>query len=379
VRRVLVLLALALLPPAGATAQSSQFGVRGLGMPGRPLSTRTFSLGGGFAMFDGESGLNPAALGRVSALGAEFTSLQDFRHVENPAGTQSVRETRFPFIAIAGPVRRYPAVVGISFANYTSRDFTLASADTIALRDVLVPASDTLASRGGLSDLRFAGAYRIDDAWIVGGAFHVITGSARLRFHRAFADTTYHAAAQSSELSYAGIGVDLGVIRNFGPGFSVAATVRSDGHVNVDRDSARVGTVDLPYTFGFGLRWRARPKLEVASQVLMKTWSAANSDLLAQGGVGSDNTFEVSFGAEYTPNLRRPMRRPLRVGVRYGTLPFLLVPGEQPKEFAVSAGTGIRFAQDRAGVDLGLEHVWRAAGAFSERTFLVNLGVTVRP
>jgi len=378
VRRALVLLALALWP-ATAAAQSSQFGVRGLGMPGRPLSTRDFSLGGGFGLFDGESGLNPAALGRVTALGASFASLQDFRHVENPAGSNSLRETRFPYFSIAGPLRRYPAVLGVSFANYTSRDFTLASADTVLLRDVLVPVSDTFSSRGGLSELRFAGAYRIQDAWVIGGSFHVITGSARLRFRRVFADTTYEAATQSSELSYAGVGVSLGVIRNFGPGFSMAAMVRSDGHVNVDRDSSRVGTVDLPYSFGLGLRWRARPKLELASQVLMKTWSGANSDLLSQGGTGSDNTVEVSLGAEFTPNLRRPTRRPLRLGIRYATLPFLLVPGEQPSEFGISAGTGIRFAQDRAGVDVGLEHVWRSAGAFSERAFLLNLGVTVRP
>ena len=140
-------------------------------------------------MFDPASGLNPAALGRLTALTAGFSSLQDFRHVENPAGTQSLRETRFPFVSVAGPIRRYPAVVGISFSNYTSRDFTLASADTILLRDVLVPVSDTLSSRGGLSDLRFAGAYRVGDAWIFGGAFHVITGSDRLRFRRSFADT----------------------------------------------------------------------------------------------------------------------------------------------------------------------------------------------
>jgi hypothetical protein len=379
VRRAFVYFVLALLPPAGVAAQSSQFGVRGLGMPGRPLSTRAFSLGGAFGMFDGESGLNPAALGRVGALGADFTSLQDFRHVENPAGTRSIRETRFPYIAVAGPVKRFPAVLGMSFANYTSRDFTLASADTVDLRGVLVPVSDTLSSRGGLSDLRFAGAYRIHDTWIIGGAFHVITGSSRLRFHRSFADSTYEATTQRSELSYAGIGGELGVIRNFGPGFGVAATVRSDGHANVDRDSARVSTTDLPYSFGFGLRWRARPKLEVASQVLMKTWSGANSDLLTQGGIGSDNSYEVSFGAEYTPDLKRPSRRPIRLGVRYGTLPFFLEPGVQPSEFGISAGTGLRFAQERAGVDLGLEHVWRSAGGFSERTFLVNLGVTVRP
>jgi len=375
-----MVLALLVAPVAAATAQSSEFGVRGLGMPGRPLSTRAFSAGGAFGLFDGESGLNPAALGRVTALGADFTSLQDFRHVENPAGSKSVRENRFPFIAIAGPVKRFPAVVGLSFANYTSRDFTLASFDTLPLRDVLVPVFDTLSSRGSLSDLRAAGAYRIQDAWLIGVGLHVITGSARMRFHRGFADSThYEALTQRTELSYAGVGLDLGVIRNFGSGFSVAATVRSDGHVNVDSDSARVGTTDLPYSFGFGLRWRARPKLELASQLLMHTWSGANSDLLEQGGVGSENNYEGSLGLEYTPDLRRPARRPLRLGVRYGTLPFLLATGEQPKEFGISAGTGIRFAQQRAGVDLGLEHVWRSAGAFKERTFLVNLGVTVRP
>ncbi|HKT59484.1 MAG TPA: hypothetical protein VJQ46_05505 [Gemmatimonadales bacterium] len=378
-RRSLVVLALLVAPLAAASAQSSEFGVRGLGMPGRPLSTRTFSMGGAFGLFDGESGLNPAALGRIGALGADFTSLQDFRHVENPAGSQSVRETRFPFIAIAGPIKRYPAVLGVSFANYTSRDFTLASVDTLPIRDVLVPVNDTLSSRGGLSDLRMAGAYRIQDDWLIGAAFHIITGTARMRFHRAFADSSYQPLTQMSELSYAGVGVELGVIRNFGPGFSMAATVRSDGHVNVDRDSTRVGPIDLPYSFGFGLRWHARPKLEMASQLLVHTWSGANSDLLEQGGVGSKNNYEASFGLEFTPNLRRPSRRPLRLGVRYGTLPFLLETGEQPKELGVSAGTGIRFAQERAGVDLGLEHVWRTAGAFKERTFLLNLGVMVRP
>lgn len=377
-RRALVLLALVVLPVRGA-AQSSQFGVRGLGMPGRPLSSYAFSAGGAFGLFDAQSALNPASLGSLPALTAGFGALQDFRHVENPAGTRSLRETRFPHVAVAGPIRRYPAVVGVSFSSYTSRDFTLATADTVILRGVLVPVSDTFSSRGGLSDLRFAAAYRVQDAWVFGGAFHVITGSNRLRERRVFADTTYQTATQSSEISYAGVGVSLGVIRNFGPAFSVAATARSDGHVNVDRDSARVATVDLPYTFGLGLRWRARPRLDLASQLIVKTWSGANSDLLAQGGTGADNTYEVSLGAEYRPDLRRPARRPLRLGVRYGTLPFPLVPGEQPHEFGVSAGTGIRFAQERAGIDLGLEHVWRSAGAFSERSFLVNVGVTVRP
>jgi hypothetical protein len=378
VRRALVVLALAMMP-AAVSAQSSQFGVRGLGMPGRPISARAFSSGGAFAMFDPLSSLNPAALGGLKSLTAGFAALQDFRHVENPAGSQSLRETRFPHLSVAGPIGQRPGVVGVSFSNYTSRDFTLASADTIPLRGVPVPVSDTFASRGGLSDLQAAGAYRFKDTWVVGGSFDVITGSARLSARRTFADTSYQASRQQSELSYAGIGVSLGVVRNFGPAFSVAATVRSDGHVNVDRDSARVDRIDLPYTFGLGVRWRVQPKLELAGQGVMRTWSAANSDLLAQGGTGADNTLELAFGGEYTPNLKRPGSGAIRFGARYGRLPFPLVPGEQPHEFGISAGTGLRFAQDRAGIDLGLEHVWRSAGAFSERTFLVNVGVTVRP
>jgi hypothetical protein len=378
VRRAILLLGLAVLP-AAASAQSSQFGVRGLGMPGRALSARAFSTGGAFGMFDPESGLNPAALGAIGALTAGLGVLQDFRHTENPAGSESLRETRFPHFTVAGPVQRFPAVAGVSFSNYTSRDFTLASAGTVLLRGVPVPVSDTLASRGGLSDLRFAGAYRVRDTWIFGGAFHVITGSDRLRERRTFADTTYQVVTQRSELSSAGVGVSLGVIRNFGRTFSVAATVRSDGKVNVDRDSARVATVDLPYTFGLGLHWRVAPKLDLASGVVMKTWSGANSDLLAQGGTGADNTVEVSLGGEFVPNPRRPTRTPIRFGARYGTLPFSLVPGEQPHELGVSLGSGLRFAQGRAGIDLGLEHVWRSAGVYSERAFLLNFGMSVRP
>jgi hypothetical protein len=378
VRRAILLLGLAALP-AAASAQSSQFGVRGLGLPSRALSARAFSTGGAFGLFDPESGLNPAALGPVSALTAGFGILQDFRHAANPAGSESLRDTRFPLLTVAGPVRGSPAVVGVSFSSYANRDFTLASADTVLLRGALVPVSDTLASRGGLSDLSFAGAYRVQDAWVFGGAFHVITGSDRLRSRRTFADTTFQVSTQSSELSYAGIGVALGVVRNFGPRFSVAATVRSDGKVNVDRDSARVATVDLPYTFGLGLRWRVAPKLDLASNAVMKTWSGANSDLLAQGGTGAANTVEISFGGEFIPDPRRPTRRPLRFGARYGTLPFSLIPGTQPHELGVSLGSGVRFAQGRAGIDLGLEHVWRSAGGYSERAFLLNFGVTVRP
>lgn len=383
-RRVLLLVLLA-GAPAVAAAQSSQFGVRGLGLPGRSLSVHAVATSGAFGLFDPESSLNPAALAAFPALTAVFSGVEDFRHVENPAGTASVRESRFPQMAVGGVLRRYPLALGLGFSNYTSRDFTLATADTILLRDAPVPVNDTVSSRGGLSDLSMGGAYRVQEHWAVGGSFHVLTGTNRVSAHRSFdttttaGDTLYQASRQSSEISFAGVGVELGTVRSFGPRFAVAAIARSDGRARVDRDSTSVSRVDLPYTFGLGLRWQLRPKLALASQGLFRTWSGANSDLLAQGGTGADNTFEVAFGGEFTPDVKQPGRKPLRFGVRYGSLPFPLVIGEQAHEFGLSIGSGLHFAQDRAGIDLGVEHVWRSAGAYSERAFLVSVGVTVRP
>src|SRR6185436_9743801 len=113
--------------------------------------------------FDPESSLNPAALGAATSVTSVFTIMQDNLHQENPAGTASTRDTRFPLLMVVGPVRQSKAALGLSYSNYTSRDFTVATADTIDLRGVPVGITDSISSRGGLSDLRLAGAYRIQN------------------------------------------------------------------------------------------------------------------------------------------------------------------------------------------------------------------------
>ncbi len=377
-RRAITLLLLAVTPGV-ALAQSSQFGVRGLGFPGRPLTARALASGGAFGLFDPESSLNPAALGVATTLTSIFTISEAFDHEENPAGTASTRSTRFPQMMVVGPVRQSRAALGLSYSNYTSRDFTVATAHTIDLRGVPVGVTDSFSSRGGLSDLRLAGAYGFQNRWLIGAGFHVITGSNRLDSRRSFDDPNFLSSRQTAEVSYTGVGVSAGLIRQFGRRFAVAALARSDGHLNVDRDSTPVGKIDLPYTFGLGLRWQPLSKLDLAAQTIVRTWSGANSDLLEQGGTGAANTLEVSGGLEYTPDPKRPFRRPLRLGAHYARLPFPLVAGDQGHEFGISAGSGIRFAQQRGGIDLTIEHAWRSEGAYSEHGFTLSFGISVRP
>ena len=365
--------------PAVAASQASQFGVRGLGVPGRALSTRATGTSGAFGLFDAESGLNPAALSGLAVMTADFNGSQSFRTADNPAGSESLRDSRFPHIAFGGPIRGTPLVVGISYSTYANRDFSSASRDTLVLRDQPVPVDDTLSSRGGISDLRVAAAYTLRERSVVGASFHVLTGTNRLESRRTFSDSQYVPVEQSAELSYAGVGASVGAMQQLGGSVWLAAIARSDGKVTVDRDSARVSQVDLPYTMGLGARWKASTRLDLAAHGIYRTWSGANSDLLAQGGTGADNTFEVALGGEYIGDPRRPFRRPIRFGAHYATLPFPLQPGLQPKEFGVSLGSGVRFAQERAGIDIAVEHLWRSAGDFKERAFVISVGIGVRP
>jgi hypothetical protein len=380
VRRFLLLLLLTGMPAVGA-AQSSQFGVRGLGLPGRAQSARAMGSGGAFSLFDPQSSVSPAALAYLPSLTATFTVLNDYRSSTNPGGTTSLRDPHFPQFAIGGPIPRAPLSVGLSYSNYSTRDFSLVFPTSVILRGVPVQVNDTIESRGGINDLRLAVAYRLGSRWAVGAGAHIITGTNRLDVSRVFGDTSYLPSRQRAELSYAGFGMSLGLVGQLGRSLTVGLIARSDGHVKIEEDSLpNEQRVDLPITVGGGLRWRPAAKLQLAGQVLARNWSTANADLVSAGGVGAGNTVEAAGGIEFTPNPRRPGRTPLRVGFRWARLPFPLTAGAQVKEYGVSIGTGHTFAADRAGIDLAVERTWRRQDdSYNERAWLVAIGVTVRP
>jgi hypothetical protein len=114
--------------------------------------------------------------------------------------------------------------------------------------------------------------------------------------------------------------------------------------------------------------------------VISRDWSVADSSLVAQGAPGARNTFEVNAGVEIVRNAKRATKWPLRLGVRYTTLPFLLAPDPQPIEYGLSVGTGRRFAADRGGFDITVQHLWRSQGSlYTETATLITFGISVRP
>ncbi len=377
--RLLLLAALGGAPTI-LPAQSSMFGVRGLGLPGRPLTAATRGTGGAVGLFDGESDVNPAAMAALDNVTASFVIAPGWRKWESPAGTADLRESRFPLMYVGGPIPGSKVGVGISIGSYADRDFTLTSSDTILLRGAPVGITDTLNSRGGLSEIRVAAGVALGGRTTIGGGVYWITGSSRIDSRRAFSDSSYLAIRQSAELSYQGFGLSAGILHQLSPSVQLAALIRTDGKATIDLDSARAYTVDLPWTVGAGVKIRASRRISLAAQAVYRTWSGANSDLVAQGAPGARNTMELNIGGEVARKLRSPSSLPLRWGVRYAQLPFSVLPGGSAKELSVSAGTGMRFAQRRAGIDLAVEHAWRSEGSqYKERALTLIFGLSIRP
>lgn len=371
---------LGLLLAGPLTGQSSQFGVRGLGLLQRPISVRATGTGGSFSLFDPESALNPASIGQVSFLSANFQTVQGWRRSENPAGGASARDNRYPGVFVAGPIGGTRLSLSLSASGFADRNFVLGSRDTLILRDVPVEAFDTLSSQGGLSDLRAAVAWRQSSAIQWGMGLHLITGSNRIESRRAFADSSYAGAQERFTYSFLGLGASAGVVVRVTRFITLGGMVRTDDRLRTERDSTSIGSTDLPITVSGGARIQIGDRLMLAGSALYRNWSVANADLVAQGGTGSVNATEFSAGLEYLTDPQRASNRPIRLGFRRGTLPFPIRPGDKTIETAASLGTAFRFVGGRAGFDVALQRVWRkGAAGFDETATLLTVGVSVRP
>ena len=379
-RRFVMCLVLLSGTTGSAAAQSSVFDVRALGIPQPPLSARAVGMAGSGSMLDGMSGTNPAAITSIIGLTAGFNVFQNWRTSTTPGGTGTGSDAGMPYMTIVNRVKESPYYISGSFGSYTDRDFGFVTTDSTPVNGEPVGFRDSLESRGGTSDFRLAVGYRNGRTLALGFGFHFLTGSNRFFLSRIFDDSLFAPVRQRSELAYNAIGMSLGAVYHPVEPLLLTLLVRKDGTLNVDRDSLQAYTYPLPWTLGGSAQYQLKGRGTLNAQASYVTWGDANDDLVASGGVGSDNTFDVALGAELYTSSLQPGKLPLRLGIRSRTLPFPTSPGAQPTEFSVAAGTGTRFAKGHAAADLALQRLWRKDDAgFSEDAWVLSIGLTLKP
>lgn len=355
-------------PPTRLTAQDSQFGIRGVGMPARFETVRARSLGGAFAPFDALSSLTDAALADLNVLTATAMGGASYRTADLGGTSAALRTTRFPLVGFAQPVFGRVRLAA-SFSSYLDKSWGVTTRDSVLLRGIMQPYTDEISSDGGVADLRVATAVRVSSHLALGAAVHLLSGSTRMQAIRRFdpvaGDTVYAPIAQRDEVRYTGLGFSGSALVDLGPGVRLAAFARSDDRLRAWIGEALTSETDLPTTLGGGIRLAPSASARVMATVIRRDWSKA--------GPGSFNTLNWSAGAELAAG-----RLPIRFGARGGQLPFGPGPSA-PTEFGLAVGTGRGFSEGRAVLDVGLERLQRKGGGLDERVWTFLVGLTIRP
>jgi hypothetical protein len=356
--------------------QTSVYGIRGLGFPGRALTPRARAMGGGLGAFDPVSPLNPAAVAGVAQVTALAVAAADFRGYEvGGADVGGLHATRFPLMEVAGRLPGVRLGYAFSMTQYTERSFDVSLTDTIVLRGTDVQVTDRSSSSGGASDIRGALGWEPRAGLRLGAGVHVVTGSAKLAVSRTFSDSAaYRPFRRVNEERVSGFGVSGGLLWAPAAGFQVALAGRYDTQANLEVDSTRTGSVDLPVSALAGLEVRPVRALRWASTFIWRSWGDADPDLSGR----AFNTWELGSGVELGGPESGASRVPLRLGARYATLPFSPT-DDQAHEVDVAFGTGFAFAGNRGLVDLVLERAFRSGAGARERAWQFSASLTVRP
>jgi hypothetical protein len=350
--------------PVPARAQDSQFGIAGLGTPGRWESAASRAGAGAFAAFDPASALSEAALVEIRTLAASTGWGASYRHVEAPGTSTWLRGTRYPLFTVGGPLARHMFVSG-GYSTYLDKNYNVVTRDSVVLRGVMQPYTDAIASDGGVTDVRLAAAGRLGAHLALGVGLHLLAGSTRMSATRRFDDTTaYLTAPQTGTVRYTGQGVSASALLTLTRTLSLAAVARRDNHLNAYVGDSLVAHSELPTTLGGAVRWVPVPSARVAGSVLWRSWSRAGP-----------NAFDT---VNWTAGLELGTRAPFRVGVRGGQLPFGGT-GSAPTELGVAAGSTRIVANGRGFVDVGIERLARDAGTVHERVWTLLVGLTIRP
>ena len=359
------------VPARGQGALSTQ----GFGYPPGQLGTRAQTTGGGLAEFDPQTALNPAA---ISGWGRAAIYLQyepEFRRVTSAGADSRTTTSRFPLVAVATRVHER-ATMGLSVSTLLDRTFVTRNEAVRIVDGTPVTTIERFSSTGAINDVRLAGSYEWRKSVRLGVGLHAITGENRLIVNGQFGDTAT-LELQRTAISYGGTALSAGAEWRPSRLFAIAASARKGATLRARASGALLASAKVPDRFGAGIRYDGIGGASLGARLDWTGWSALGA--LGGDSLTAKDAWDFGAGADVSGPRVGERVIALRSGVRWRTLPFELR-GAEVHELALSLGTGLPLARDRATLDLGVLRAMRSAGGSAkERAWTLSVGLTVRP
>lgn len=371
----------ALVLPGVAGAQGT-LSARGLGYPPGQLSTMARGTAGGLAEFDALTPLNPAAIAGIAATSLTIHYAPETRETSVLGVSDEARVVRFP---VVGAVLTVGERSALALTASTALDRTWATQRTIGAVGDDPGVIETFESRGGITDVRLAGARRFGTRLQAGLAAHYYTGTNRLTASRADLSGSDASFSQTSEIGYGGAAASLGVLWSPLRQISVAASGRVGGTLRASRGDVTIASGTAPTRAAASVRYTGFTGAAIGARAVWEGWSAL--DGLGTEALAVEDALEYGLGADVLGPRLYGAALALRVGVRRRELPFgmpYVLPTDgigyaQPVETAVTGGIGTVLGGNRVLVDLVVERARRTAASVAETGLVVGVGVTVRP
>ena len=365
---------LILVAVAAPVSAQSLFNTRGLGTRLDPADARSRALGNvgiGLLGFNG-SLVNPADLSNIVRRGVT-ASIQPFYGSDNLNGQEAdVSGTRFPVLQILYPFSAR-TVVSLGYGGVFDQSWAVQTEGEDVIGGNTFRFRDVLSSRGGISQVRLSGSYRLTPDLSVGVGGGVYTGTLDRRLRREFTSAPPDSLpdfTSDRSWTYSGPFAVVGATWDPLPTMRIAAAVTWSGDLDADGDTDDDGVLDpavgrsydLPLRAAFGASAVVGRRLLATVSGDWEGWSDGNYTALgseAGQATTASSSWVVGGGLEWE-ELRTATRIfPLRAGFRYAKLPFHNVGEEQPTEWAITGGIGFRLAYDDFGplavADLGIE------------------------
>ena len=369
-RLVAGLVSASALVPALAAAQGT-VSSQGLGYPTGQLSTRALGMGGAAAELDPSTPLNPAAIASAGVTTLFLHYAPESREVTLGDQKASSSLSRFPvFGAILAASRR--GYVSLTSSALLDRSWATVSADEADSVGVV----ESYQVRGGITDLRLAGAWAFGQRFQAGAGVHVLTGSNRLTVSRIDRDNVDADFEQTTELTYTGTAASAGLVWSPSRLVSLGASGQVGGTARAKISDSTIASATAPARFGASLSYTGISGLVLAARADWHGWSSLQG--LGRGDFDPQDTWTYGFGADVVGPSAFGRSVNLRAGAAWRELPFAAL-GETPREKALSAGLGVPFARNRVIVDGVVQRASRTAGAATETAWTYGLGLTIRP
>ena len=378
-RRITVAAVASLVAVRGAQAQGT-LGSQGYGYQNGEASTRSRGSAGALAEFDAASPLNPAAMLQLARSAIVLQFDPEFRTTNVPGASTSTSVFRFPlFSAMISLGNESRGMVAVSASSLFDRTWAISDSAVQNIGGDTVTYRQVQSSRGGMSDVRLAFAWKFTERIRAGLGVHAIVGSNQNTTSRSFRDSSQYVSANLRwDLRYWGKAVSFGAEWTPVDRLSLAASVRIGGSLTASlADSVRVASARVPSRIGLSVRTDVAKGAQLTGSLTWNGWSAMRGML--SDPRATQDAWDGALGVESQGPLTFGVPTVVRAGLNSRTLPFG-VGALGVHEANLAAGMSFFLAQGRTIFDLALQRSGRSAsGGLSETAWTVSLGLSILP